>query len=41
MKDYQALEDTACLLRGPKNTRRVVGSIAKLETGKGIERQLI
>lgn len=41
MEDYQALEETAYLLRSPKNTRRLIDSIAELETGKGVERELI
>jgi antitoxin YefM len=41
MEDYQALEETAYLLRSPKNTRRLIDSIAELETGKGMERELI
>jgi antitoxin YefM len=41
MEDYQALEETAYLLRSPKNTRRLVESIAELEAGKGVEKDLI
>ena len=41
MDDYQALEETAYLLRSPKNTRRLIGSIAELEDGKGHEKELI
>ncbi len=41
MADYQALEETAYLLRSPKNMRRLVESIASLESGKGKERKLI
>ena len=41
MEDYQALEETAYLLRSPKNTRRLIESIAELEAGKGIEKELI
>lgn len=40
MEDYQALEETAYLLRSPKNARRLLESIAQLETGKGRERKL-
>ena len=36
MEDYQSLEETAYLLRSPKNARRLMASIAKLEQGKGI-----
>jgi len=41
MEDYQALEETAYLLRSPKNTRRLIAAIAELEDGKGQERALI
>jgi len=41
MDDYQALEETAYLLRSPKNTRRLIESIGELEGGQGIEKELI
>ena len=41
MEDYQALEETAYLLRSPKNTRRLIESISDLEAGKGIEQDLL
>lgn len=41
MDDYQALEETAYLLRSPKNTRRLIESISELESGQGIEKDLI
>lgn len=40
MEDYQALEETAYLLRSPKNTRRLIESIAELEAGGGAAREL-
>lgn len=40
MDDYQALEETAYLLRSPKNVKRLLESIAELEGGKGKERVL-
>ncbi len=40
LEDYEALEETAYLLRSPKNTRRLIESIAQLEEGKGSEREL-
>ncbi len=40
MEDFQAMEETAYLLRSPKNTRRLIESIAELENGKGLEREL-
>jgi antitoxin YefM len=41
LEDYEALEETAYLLRSSKNTRRLIESIAQLEEGKGIEKDLI
>jgi antitoxin YefM len=40
LEDYQALEETAYLLRSPKNARRLLESIAELEAGCGTEREL-
>ena len=41
LEDYTALEETAYLLRSPKNTRRLIESITQLENEKGTERNLI
>ena len=41
LEDYEALEETAYLLRSPKNTRRLIESIAQLEEGQGTERELL
>ncbi|MDA3921197.1 MAG: type II toxin-antitoxin system prevent-host-death family antitoxin [Salinisphaera sp.] len=41
MDDYAALEETAYLLRSPKNTRRLLAAINDLEAGRGTERKLI
>jgi antitoxin YefM len=41
LEDYEALEETAYLLRSPKNTRRLFESIAQLEKGEGAEKGLI
>ena len=41
LEDYQALEETAYLLRSPKNARRLLESIIELESGGGTERELI
>jgi len=41
LEDYEALEETAFLLRSPKNTRRLIESIAQLEEGQGTERELL
>jgi antitoxin YefM len=40
LEDYEALNETAYLLRTPKNTKRLLESIEELEKGKGKERQL-
>jgi antitoxin YefM len=40
LEDYKALEETAFLLRSPKNTRRLIESIVQLGEGKGTEREL-
>ncbi|MES2919483.1 MAG: type II toxin-antitoxin system prevent-host-death family antitoxin [Pseudomonadota bacterium] len=40
LEDYKALEETAYLLRSPKNARRLLESIAELEEGRGRERRL-
>jgi antitoxin YefM len=39
--DYKALEETAYLLRSPKNAKRLLEAIADLEGGRGQERTLI
>lgn len=41
MEDYQALEETAYLLRSPKNAKRLIKSVAELGQGKGTERKLL
>jgi len=41
LEDYQALEETAYLLRSPKNARRLLESVVELEAGGGTERELI
>ena len=41
LDDYEALEETAYLLRSPENARRLLESIAELATGKGTERELV
>lgn len=40
LEDYSSLEETAYLLRSPENARRLLRSIAELETGKGKEKEL-
>jgi antitoxin YefM len=41
LEDYQAIEETAYLLRTPANARRLLESIAELEAGKGTQRNLV
>jgi len=41
LEEYEALEETAYLMRSPKNTRRLIESIAQLENGKGNEKGLL
>ena len=41
LEDYEALEETAYLLRSPKNARRLLESIVELASGKGVERELV
>jgi len=40
LEDYKALEETAYLLRSPANARRLLSSMAQLNAGKGILREL-
>ena len=41
LEDYEAVDETAYLLRSPKNARRIFESILELEAGGGTERELI
>lgn len=41
LEDFQAMEETAYLLRSPANARRLLESIAELESGQGTERELL
>lgn len=40
LEDYQALEETAYLLRSPANARRLLRAVDELAAGKGLERDL-
>jgi antitoxin YefM len=40
LQDYESLEETAYLLRGPANARRLIEAIHALETGKGVPRKI-
>ena len=41
LEDYESLEETAYLLKSPRNARRLLESIKELEEGGGRERDLI
>jgi len=40
LEDFQALEETAYLLRSPANAKRLLAAAAQLAAGKGTEREL-
>jgi antitoxin YefM len=40
LEDYEALQETAYLLRSPENARRLLESLAELNDGGGQEREL-
>ena len=40
LEDYQALEETAYLLRNPANARRLLSATTQLDAVKGVERKL-
>lgn len=40
LADYQSMEETAYLLRSPRNARRLLESMAQLESGGGKSRKL-
>ena len=40
LEDYQALEETAYLLRNPANAKRLLSAAAQLNAGQGVERKL-
>ena len=40
LDDYESLKETAYLLRSPENARRLIGSIERLESGQGVQRDL-
>lgn len=41
LEDYESLKETAYLLRSPENARRLLAAIESLESGDGIERELV
>lgn len=41
LEEYNSLEETAYLLRSPKNARRLMDSVESLKNGNGVERDII
>ncbi|MGE5342567.1 MAG: type II toxin-antitoxin system Phd/YefM family antitoxin [Candidatus Omnitrophota bacterium] len=41
LDDYQSLEETAYLLRSPKNAKRLIEAVEEIEAGSAPERQLM
>ena len=41
LEDYEALNETAYLLRNPRNAKRLLESIKELESGEGSEGKLV
>ena len=41
LEDYEALQETAYLMRSPANARRLMESVDELEAGGGRERSLV
>lgn len=39
--EFNSLEETAHLLRSPKNAKRLLESVTDLEQGRGSERELL
>jgi antitoxin YefM len=40
LEDFEALEETAYLLKNRKNAKRIMSAISQLESGKGVERRV-
>ncbi|KFD21497.1 YefM family antitoxin protein [Tatumella ptyseos ATCC 33301] len=41
LEEFNSLEETAYLLRSPKNARRLMDSVDSLKNGNGVERNVI
>ena len=41
LEDYNALEETAYLLRTPANAKRLLSAVTQLNSGKGVARKLV
>ena len=40
LAEYEALQETAYLLRSPANARRLIGAVEALTKGKGVRRKI-
>lgn len=40
LTEYEALQETAYLLRSPANTKRLLGAMDALKRGKGVRRKI-
>ena len=40
LEDFEALEETAYLLKNPKNAKRLISAISQLDAGKGVVRKV-
>ena len=40
LEDFQAMEETAYLLRNPANAKRLLAAASQLSAGKGVPREL-
>ena len=38
LEDFEALEETASLLKSPRNAKRIMSAVAQLDAGQGVER---
>lgn len=41
LEDFESLRETAYLLRSPANARRLLDAMERLETGRGVVRELV
>ncbi|GBL44462.1 YefM protein [Sulfuriferula multivorans] len=41
LADFNALEETAYLLRSPENARRLMAAVDELRSGAGVKRELL
>ncbi|HPQ27523.1 MAG TPA: type II toxin-antitoxin system prevent-host-death family antitoxin [Desulfobacteraceae bacterium] len=41
LEDFKSYEETAYLMKSPRNAERLNDAIAELETGKGVDRKII